>query len=65
MKKIISDSTLKYIMKIKGAEEILTKHGVPCTSCPYASFEIGELRIGEVCKMYGLNLSEILKELNK
>ena len=30
-----------------------------------AQFELDKLKIGEVCKMYGLNLEKILKELNK
>lgn len=57
-------STLEKILEIKGADEILAKNGVPCLSCPMASFEIGKLKIGEVCKMYGLNLKKILDELN-
>ena len=40
-------------------------NGVPCLSCPMSPFEIDKLKIGEVCKMYGLNLEKILKELNK
>ena len=58
-------TTLKKILEKKGAGEILVKYGVPCMSCPMASLEIDKLKIGEVCKMYGLNLEKILKELNK
>jgi hypothetical protein len=65
MKKIISKTTLREILKIKGAVEILAKHKVPCLSCPMALLEIDKLKIGEVCKAYGLNLEKILKELNK
>jgi hypothetical protein len=64
MKKITSKEKLKEILQINGAEEILTKYGVPCLSCPMASFEADKLEIGKVCKMYGLNLKKILKELN-
>jgi len=64
-KKIINISTtLAKIMEKKGGAKILAKHGVPCLSCPMASFEIDKLKIGDVCKMYGLNLEKILKELN-
>ena len=63
--KIISGTTLKEIMKRKGAAKILTENGVPCLPCHMASFEIDKLKIGEVCKGYGLNLIKILKELNK
>ena len=65
MKKVDAKTTLKKIMDRKGASEILMKNGVPCLSCPMASFEIDKLKIGEVCESYGLNLVKILKELNK
>ena len=64
-KKITKSSTLAEILKKKGAEKILAKNGVPCLSCPMASFEIDDLKIGDVCKSYGLNISKILRELNK
>lgn len=64
-KKIKKNSTLEEIIDIKGGGSVLKKNGVPCMSCPMASFEIDKLKIGEVCKMYGLNLEKILKEVNK
>jgi len=63
--KITAKSTLAEILKVKNGEKILHKFGVPCMSCPMAKFEIDKLKIGEVCKMYGLNLFKILEELNK
>ena len=62
--KITSKTKLDKIIKIKGGAEILGKNGVPCLSCPMAQFEIDKLEIGDVCKMYKLNLEKILKELN-
>lgn len=62
--KIGIGTTLEKILEKKGAAKILMKNGVPCLSCPMASFEIDKLKIGEICKMYGLNLVKILKELN-
>jgi len=64
MTKITSKTTLGEILKIKNGEEILHKFGVPCISCPMAEFELDTLQIGQVCKMYGLNLKKILEELN-
>lgn len=64
MAKITKNTTLKKILDKKSAEDILAKNGVPCVSCPMAKFEIDKLKIGEVCKMYGLNLEKILKDLN-
>ena len=59
------NTTLEKILEQKGAEEILHKHNVPCVSCPMAPMELSELKIGEVCKMYGLDLEKILIDLNK
>lgn len=64
MAKITAKTTLKKILSQKKRQEILTKHNVPCLSCPMAIFEIGKLKIGEVCKMYELPLGAILKDLN-
>ena len=65
MAKITSKTTLEKILDKKGADEILAKNGVPCLSCPMAPLEIDKLKIGDVCKMYGLNFKKILEELNK
>jgi hypothetical protein len=65
IKKITGNTVLAKILEKNGAGQVLMENGVPCMSCPMASFEIDKLKIGEVCKMYGLNLDKILKELNK
>lgn len=64
-KKISATTTLEKILKKPGAEEILHKFSVPCLLCPMAKFEMTELKIDEVCKMYGINLNKLLKDLNK
>jgi hypothetical protein len=64
IKKVLSSITLAKILERKGGAEVLMKNNVPCLGCPMASMEIDKLKIGEVCKMYGLNLEKILKELN-
>ncbi|MGA2418008.1 MAG: hypothetical protein ABSF55_02120 [Candidatus Staskawiczbacteria bacterium] len=68
---ITKNTTLEKIIDLpagrqgkKSGAEILAKNGVPCLSCPMSQFEIDKLKIGDVCKMYGLNLEKILKELN-
>ena len=53
------------ILKIKDGEKILAKHNVPCLGCAMAQYEIKELKIGEVCKVYGIDPVKLLKELNK
>jgi hypothetical protein len=62
--KITKSITLAKILEQKGAEAVLLENGVPCMSCPYSAMEMDTLKIGEVCKMYGLNLEKILKSLN-
>ncbi len=64
MTKITQKTTLKEILENSKSEKILAKHRVPCLSCPMASFELGELEIGKVAKLYELDLRAILKELN-
>jgi len=63
--KITKNTTLEKILEVKGGGKIMAENGVPCMSCPMSQFEIDKLEIGEVCKMYRLNLEKILKELNK
>jgi len=65
MPKITEDTNLAEIMKLPGAEEILAKYKLPCLTCPMAKFEIGFLKIGQVCKTYGIEVGDLLKELNK
>ena len=64
-KKITKDTTLAEIMAKESAKDILAKHKVPCLTCPMAQFEIQELTIGDVCKMYGIDLKKLLTDLNK
>ena len=63
--KVTEKTTLRKIIEQKGGAEVLSENGVPCLGCPMAEMEIDRLKIGKVCKMYGLNLEKILKELNK
>lgn len=65
MPKITKETILAEILKIPGAQEILAKYNLPCLSCPMAKFEIEKLKIGQVCEMYGLDIDNLLKELNK
>jgi hypothetical protein len=64
-KKITKESVLKDILEIKGAEEILQKHELPCLHCPMAQYELHLLKLGEVCQRYSIDLDKVLEELNK
>ena len=63
--KITKDTTLAEILKHSEAEKILAKYNLPCLGCPFAKFEMENLKIGEVCKTYNIDLKNLLKELNK
>ena len=65
MPKITKETTLAEILNLPGAEKILAKYNLPCLSCPFAKMEMENLKIGEICKMYGIKINELLKELNK
>lgn len=64
MPKITKETTLSEILANPKAAETLAKYNVPCLSCPFAQYETKELKIGDVCKMYKINLKSLTKELN-
>ena len=63
--KATKDTTLEKALDIKGAEKILLKYGLPCLHCPMAQMEMGVLKLGDICKNYGLDIKKLLDELNK
>lgn len=65
MDKITEDSVLSEILKNPKATEILLKYGLPCLTCPMAAYELGTLKIGEVAGMYGIDIKNLLQELNE
>jgi len=65
MAKITKDTTLAEILKNPEAKKILAKYNLPCLNCPFAELEMENLKIGEICKMYGINLEALFKELNR
>ncbi len=62
--KITENTTLAEILEYPAAGKILAKYNLPCLNCPMAVFEIGVLKIGQVCKMYNIDSESLLKELN-
>ena len=64
MAKITEDTTLAEILKYPEVEKILAKYNLPCLDCPFAKMEMENLKIGEICRMYGINIENLLKELN-
>jgi len=62
MLKITKDTTLAEVLKYPQAEKILAKYNLPCLGCPMAKFEIENLTLCQVCKMYRIDLENLLKE---
>ncbi len=65
MKKFTKDTTLAEVLGLPGAKRILVKYNLPCLGCPMAKWEMADLKIGEICRIYGINLKDLLNELNK
>ncbi len=65
MPKITEDTTLAEILKHPEAEKVLAKYNLPCLGCPFAKYEMENLKIGQVCKMYDIDIQNLLKELNE
>ncbi|MCP6718216.1 MAG: DUF1858 domain-containing protein [Patescibacteria group bacterium] len=59
------DTTLFKILKNPDNEKILVKYNLPCLTCPLADMEMEELKIGDICKMYGIDADKLLAALNK
>lgn len=64
LNEITADTKLAQILEFPLAEEILRKYNLPCLSCPMAKFEIQSLTIGQASGAYGLDLDNMLKDLN-
>lgn len=64
MKKINKNTILSEIIADERMAEILAKNNLPCLSCPFAKYEMEQLKIGEICSQYGINAEKLLEELN-
>lgn len=65
VKKVTEETVLSEILQRAGAEEILAKYELPCLSCPFAKMEMEQLKIGGLCRQYGIDCQSLLKDLNK
>ena len=59
------DTALVKILELPEAEKILAKYNLPCLSCPFAKSEMENLKIGDVCKIYDIDVEKLLKELKE
>jgi len=61
--KITKDTILADLLENLKAREILAKYNLPCLDCPMAQYEMKSLKIGQVCKMYNIDIKKLLKEM--
>jgi hybrid cluster-associated redox disulfide protein len=65
MGKITKETSLAEILKDPELEKILMKYNFPCLTCPMAKFEIENLKLGQVCEIYGIDAEKLINELNE
>ena len=63
--KITKSTTLEEVLKIKESQKILSKHNIPCVTCPFAKMEMGKLTLEYICKNYNIDLKKLIKDLEK
>jgi len=63
MNRITENTTLTEVLEKPEFVKILSKHNLPCLGCPFAKLEMGNLTIGEICKMYNIDSEGLIKEL--
>ena len=62
--KITQKTKLSKLLDDKKAQKVLEKYDFPCISCPYARLEMEVLELGNVCEMYNIDSTKLIKELN-
>ncbi len=62
--KFTKNATISQILKHPEGKKILAKYHLPCLHCPMAAYEIGRLKVGKVSRTYGINVENLLTELN-
>jgi len=63
--KVTKKTKLSKLIDDKKAQKVLEKFDFPCISCPHARMEMEVLEIGNVCEMYDIDATKLIKELNE
>ena len=63
--KSTENTPLAEILEKPELVKILAKYNLPCLDCPFAKSEMENLRIGQVCQMYDIDVKKLFKELNE
>ncbi len=64
--KIKKDILISEVIQDPKLREVLeNKYSLPCLGCPFFAMEAGYLTLEDVANSYGINLEELLNDLNK
>jgi len=63
--KYTENTKLSEVLSSPKASKIIGKYELPCLHCPMAAYETGVLTLGQISKIYGINIDELLKESNE
>lgn len=63
--KVTKKTKLSKLIDDKKAQKVLEKFDFPCISCPHARMEMEVLEIGNVCEIYDIDSTKLIKELNE
>ena len=63
--KYTEDTKLEEVLKTPETSAVIAKYELPCLHCAMAAYEAKMLTLGMISKTYGIDLKELLKELNE
>ncbi len=64
-RKYTEDTKLSEVISSPEARRIIDRYNLPCMNCAMAAYEASILTLGQISRTYGLNIDELLKELNE
>lgn len=64
-KKYTRDTKLSEVMSSAKTSKIIMKYKLPCLHCAMAAYEAKILTLGMISKTYGIDIDNMLKELNE
>ena len=63
--KYTENTKLSEVLNSPEAGKVIAKYKLPCLHCAMAAYEAGILTLGQVSKIYGIDIDGLLKELNE
>ncbi len=63
--KFTEDTKLSEVLGSPEARKVIDKYRLPCMNCAMAAYEAKFLTLGQISKIYGLDIDGLLEELNE